>query len=105
MQVIRDFFVELDRLWPRPAVPERMVRLSLIGSCALMLQASYERGTKDSDVLETTGLTGEVRQQLNAVAGAGDRPASAAKYLPRHRAQRHPISPAHASLALRNGAQ
>lgn len=71
MQLIRDFFLEIDRLWPRPKPPGRKIRLSIIGSGALMLQVSYERGTKDSDVLETTELTDEIKQQLLALAGAG----------------------------------
>ena len=71
MQLIRDFFVEIDHLWTRPAGHERKIRLSLIGSGALMLQASYERGTKDSDVFETTDLADGVKQRLVALAGAG----------------------------------
>jgi hypothetical protein len=34
-----------------------------------MLQASYERGTKDSDVLETVDLHTEIRARLKALAG------------------------------------
>jgi uncharacterized nucleotidyltransferase DUF6036 len=71
VQVIRDFFTEIDRLWPQPEVHGRKVRLSIIGSGALMLQASYERGTKDSDVFETTDLTDEVKRRLVALAGSG----------------------------------
>lgn len=48
MQAIKDRFVEIDRQWPRE--PARKIRLSFIGCGALMLQANYERGTKDSDV-------------------------------------------------------
>lgn len=69
MQVIRDFFLEIDRLWPRQDAGGHKVRLSLIGCGALMLQASYERGTKDSDVFETADLAGEVKQRLVALAG------------------------------------
>lgn len=71
MQLIKDFFVELDQLWPREAAHGAKVRLSIIGSGALMLQAGYERGTKDSDVFETTELTKVVQQQLIALAGPG----------------------------------
>jgi hypothetical protein len=42
MQLISDFFVELDAQWPRQAAK---VRLSIIGCSALMLQGDYERGT------------------------------------------------------------
>ncbi len=71
MQVIRDFFLEIDRSWPQLQADGRKVRLSIIGSGALMLQASYERGTKDSDVFETVDLTGEVKERLRALAGPG----------------------------------
>jgi hypothetical protein len=36
-----------------------------------MLQTDYERGTKDSDVLETNDLTASVRKRLLDLAGAG----------------------------------
>jgi len=36
-----------------------------------MLQASYERGTKDSDVFETTDLSDETKQHLLRLAGPG----------------------------------
>jgi Nucleotidyltransferase of unknown function (DUF6036) len=59
VQVISDFFTEIDRLWPSAETRGPKVRLSIIGSGALMLQASYERGTTDSDVFETTELGAE----------------------------------------------
>jgi hypothetical protein len=71
VQVIKDFFTEIDRLWPPEEPPHRKARLSILGSGALMLQTSYERGTKDSDVLETTDLSDDVKQRLVALAGAG----------------------------------
>lgn len=71
MQVIRDFFVEIDQLWPQQAMHGRKVQLSIIGCGALMLQTHYERGTKDSDVFETIDLTAEAKQRLLALAGAG----------------------------------
>jgi hypothetical protein len=69
VQAIREFFVEIDGQWPRDAT--QRARLSLIGCGALMLQASYERGTKDSDVFETTDLTDQTKQRLIALAGPG----------------------------------
>jgi len=36
-----------------------------------MLQTAYQRGTKDSDVLETIDLSAETKDRLLAVAGAG----------------------------------
>lgn len=69
MQLIADFFAEIDRRWPHE--PAGKVRLSIIGCGALMLQANYERGTKDSDVFETVELTDAAKQRLVAIAGAG----------------------------------
>jgi hypothetical protein len=68
VQLIRDFFIEIDGQWPRAS---NKVRLSIIGSGALMLQTSYSRGTKDSDVFETPELTGDIQRTLVAIAGAG----------------------------------
>jgi hypothetical protein len=47
------------------------IRLRIIGSSALMLQTDYERGTKDSDVLETNDLTAGIKKRLLDLAGAG----------------------------------
>ncbi len=68
MQRVEEFFQEIDQHWPRN---ERVVRLRIIGSGALMLQANYERGTKDSDVFETADLSNETKQQLVRLAGPG----------------------------------
>lgn len=67
MPLIEHFFREFDAAWRWPA-PEKL-RLSVIGSAALMLQTNYERGTKDSDVLETLDLTSETKGRLLEVAG------------------------------------
>lgn len=67
MPLTSEFFIEIDRRWPRE--PAGKVRLSIIGSGALMLQADYERGTKDSDVFETMDLTGDTKRCLVAIAG------------------------------------
>ena len=69
MPPIHDFLRALDRAW-RGAAPER-IHLRIIGSTALMLQAEYERGTKDSDVLETSDLGGDIRASLIELAGPG----------------------------------
>lgn len=71
MRVIKDFFVEIDRRWPSQEAHEGKVRLRLIGSGALMLQTRYQRGTKDSDVFETTELAAETKNRLLALAGPG----------------------------------
>ena len=63
------FFQQLDRDWPGQRTDK--IQLCLIGSTALMLQADYARGTKDSDILETTNLTGETKERLLALAGEG----------------------------------
>lgn len=49
------------------------MRLRIIGSAALMLQTSYQRGTKDSDVLETQELEPELKARLVEVAGLNSR--------------------------------
>lgn len=71
MSVIKNFFLELDRMWPQPEANGRRVRLPLIGCGALILQTGYERGTKDSDVFETPALAAEIKQRLLALAGSG----------------------------------
>jgi hypothetical protein len=68
--MIKSFFTEIDRAWPQDAQGAK-VRLRIIGCGALILQASYERGTKDSDVFETAELTGMTKQRLLEIAGPG----------------------------------
>jgi Nucleotidyltransferase of unknown function (DUF6036) len=65
---VEDFFVDLDRVW---RFPDRRIPLKIIGSAALMLQTDYQRGTKDSDVLDTIDLTREIRDRLIELAGPG----------------------------------
>lgn len=67
MSLVEDFFQAIDREWTRAARPK--VRLLVIGSGALMLQVRYERGTNDSDILETLDLSPETKQQLVSLAG------------------------------------
>lgn len=69
MSALEDFFREIDARWGSDA-PGR-VRLRVIGCSALMLQTGYARGTKDSDVLETNALTGDIQARLLALAGRG----------------------------------
>jgi hypothetical protein len=69
VSLVEEFFQAIDRAWPSVASPK--VRLSAIGSGALMLQVSYERGTKDSDVLETIDLSSETKARLVNIAGPG----------------------------------
>lgn len=69
MTLISEFFRDIDSLWSPSSDPK--IRLRLIGSTALMLQTSYERGTKDSDVLETDSLDDATKRRLLGLAGKG----------------------------------
>lgn len=69
MPPLEDFWVAIDRAWP--ATPGAPVRIAIIGSTALMLQAAYHRGTKDCDVFETSGLGPGARDTLLGLAGPG----------------------------------
>jgi hypothetical protein len=69
VRLVEEFFREIDQLWPRSE--RSKVRLRIIGCGALMLQARYERGTKDSDVFETTDLSDQTKQHLVRIAGPG----------------------------------
>lgn len=71
MPGLEDFLTEVDHLWRPP--PDAKIRLSVIGSTALMLQADYQRGTKDSDILETIHLTPNIRVRLLDLAGKDTR--------------------------------
>jgi len=67
--VLEAFISEIDARWAsRPA--ERIV-LRVIGSTALMLQANYVRGTKDSDVFRTGEIDDVLATRLLALAGPG----------------------------------
>jgi hypothetical protein len=67
--LLHDFFRDIDARWNAPPGPR--IRLQIIGSSALMLQTGYERGTKDSDVLETQDLTDDAKARLLDLAGEG----------------------------------
>jgi uncharacterized nucleotidyltransferase DUF6036 len=66
---IHDLIREVDRRWSSSA--DRKINLRIIGASALMLQASYERGTKDGDILETADLDVETKTRLLELAGPG----------------------------------
>ncbi len=66
MTVIEEFLREIDGAWG-PSTEK--IGLRVIGSTALMLQTSYHRGTKDTDILETDELTDEIRTRLLELAG------------------------------------
>lgn len=69
MSVIEAFLRDVDRTWRGPV--NVRTRLRIIGSTALMLQADYTRGTKDSDVLETDTLSKQTQNSLLQIAGPG----------------------------------
>ncbi|MEQ1851432.1 MAG: DUF6036 family nucleotidyltransferase, partial [Chthoniobacteraceae bacterium] len=69
MAPVSDFLQDVDRRWTPTG--DGYIVLSVIGSAALMLQTGYQRGTKDSDVLETTALTADLQGRLLALAGKG----------------------------------
>jgi hypothetical protein len=69
MPRLDDFLAEIDALWVSEA--RKPISLRIIGSAALMLQSTYDRGTKDSDVLETEQLTKAIKERLLALAGQG----------------------------------
>lgn len=63
----KEFLAEIDARWkPVGAEP---ITLQVIGSAALMLQADYDRGTKDGDVLESRDGPAAIKEQLLALAG------------------------------------
>jgi hypothetical protein len=66
---VEAFLTDLDAEWTGGG-GER-ISLHVIGSAALMLRHDYERGTKDSDVLETMELTPDIKTRLRSLAGKG----------------------------------
>jgi hypothetical protein len=69
MSAVSDFFGEIDNRWRGPPSPK--IPLLVLGSAALFLRTDYERGTKDSDVLQTAELTPATTTLLLALAGEG----------------------------------
>ncbi|MBI4124686.1 MAG: hypothetical protein HY466_01980 [Deltaproteobacteria bacterium] len=69
--MIEAFFKEMDERWN--STGKNRIGLPIIGSTALFLQSSYDRGTKDSDVLEVVGLTEQIKKTLLSLAGPGTR--------------------------------
>lgn len=72
--MIREFFRQLDEAW-KPLGREP-ITLPVIGSTALFLQCEYERGTKDSDILELE----EIPEGKDLLGLAGEGSAFAAKH-------------------------
>ncbi len=67
MDRIKRFFKDIDKRWRGASASK--IPLHVIGSAALMLQTDYERGTKDSDIIQTRELTPEIEAQLKEIAG------------------------------------
>jgi hypothetical protein len=66
---IKALLSELDAVWtPLGGEP---ITLQVVGSAALMLQAAYERGTKDGDILESREPSEAVSRRLLELAGRG----------------------------------
>jgi hypothetical protein len=73
VRALEEFFRDVDAQWRSRWPGDAKIGLRIIGSTALMLQTSYVRGTKDSDVLETTSLTDEIKTRLLAIGGKDSR--------------------------------
>jgi hypothetical protein len=67
MSPIDEIIRQFDRTWKGSA--SEKVRLRIIGSTALMLQANYHRGTKDSDILATNDIGRQLRESIEKHAG------------------------------------
>jgi hypothetical protein len=71
VKAIHDFFEELDA--ERCKLGGGAIELDIIGASALALQTGYDRGTKDSDVLESANLSGATRAPIELPPWLGDR--------------------------------
>lgn len=67
MNLVEQFFAEIDSKWPTSDTKQQ---LRIIGSGALMLQTTYQRGTNDGDIFETQ-LPAEAKDRLLELAGRG----------------------------------
>ena len=59
---VRSFLRAVDDAWDRPRADR--IPLRIIGAGALLLQAEYDRGTKDSDILESTAIDAATQRRL-----------------------------------------
>lgn len=69
MNPTEEFLCAIDAAWEWPM--DARIELRVLGSSALFLQCDYNRGTKDSDIIETAQLAGDVVSRLQALAGRG----------------------------------
>jgi hypothetical protein len=65
---IRGFLREIDAAWTWPRTAK--IPLRIIDAGALLLQTDYARGTKDSDVLESSEIDDETQRRLITLGGA-----------------------------------
>lgn len=69
--MIKEFFLDLDRNWKTEG--SEPILLRVLGSTSLFLQCDYERGTKDSDILEIHEIDKEIFEKLKKLAGKDTR--------------------------------
>lgn len=69
MKAASEFLTDVDRRWVKRE--EGRIPLHVIGSVALLLRTDYDRGTKDSDVVQTRELTEDIKCRLLLLAGKG----------------------------------
>lgn len=67
MKVVEGLLLDLSTAWKLDTRPT----LKIIGCSALLLRTNYDRGTKDSDVLQTATLDAASREHLLVLAGPG----------------------------------
>jgi hypothetical protein len=67
MTPVENLLRHIDSRWRERDPPAEKIRLSVIGASALLPQTQYQRGTKDSDILETAQL-GELNEETVATA-------------------------------------
>lgn len=66
MNLVEQFFAEIDSKWPTSDTKQQ---LRIIGSGALMLQTTYQRGTNDGDIFETQLLASTPDAGRRGVSG------------------------------------
>lgn len=65
--MLEKFFKEIDENWKD--LEGSKIVMQIIGCSALLLQTDYNRGTKDSDILETEEISTDVKARLLKIAG------------------------------------
>ncbi len=65
----RLFLRAVDAAWRHPVIDK--ITLRMIGAGALLLQADYDRGTKDSDILESSSIDATTQNRLVTLTKKG----------------------------------